>query len=160
MGPLPRSADSSFRSVNSSFSTQTLSQSQPQSQSQSQGQKQPEVGPSNPSRSYIPVRAWPSSSVDGTDVTPSLTSDGDAEQGPDEPLPPTPPRAPAVVVNEPEDSEVEALPPPPPATKKRTPIPLPPRLRAEVVGYQRKACLTSVRHDHLFLHPHHARRGL
>src|SRR5712672_4365535 len=61
MGPLPRSADSSFPSTNSSFS-----------QSQSQSQSQPEAGPSKPTRSYLPVQAWPSSSVDGTDVTPSL----------------------------------------------------------------------------------------
>ncbi|KAH9057847.1 hypothetical protein EDB87DRAFT_975403 [Lactarius vividus] len=119
MGPLPRSADSSFRSANSSFS------SQPRSQSQSQ----PEAGPSKPTRSYIPVRAWPSSSVDGTDVTPSLTSDGDAEQGPDEPLPRTPPQVPTAIADEPEELQVELLPPPsppqPPA-KKVTPVPRPP----------------------------------
>lgn len=124
MGPFPRSADASFRSTDTSFS-----QSQSQSQSQSsQSQSQPEVGPSKPSRSRIPVRAWPSSSVDGTDVTPSLTSDGDAEQGPDEPLlPPTPPHVPTVVVQAPEEEE-EALPPPPPPPEpeKVMAVPLPP----------------------------------
>ncbi|KAI9440138.1 hypothetical protein H4582DRAFT_1579162 [Lactarius indigo] len=121
MGPLPRSADSSFRSANSSFSSQSLSRSQSQSQ--------PEAGPSKPMRSYIPVRAWPSSSVDGTDVTPSLTSDGDAEQAPDEPLPRTPPQVPTTVADEPEELEVELLPPPSPPqppTKKVTPVPRPP----------------------------------
>ena len=113
MGPFPRSVDTSFQSTNSSFS----------SQSQSQSQSQPEAGPSDSSRSYIPVRTWPSSSVDGTDVTPSLTSDGDAEQGPDEPPPPTPPQVPTVPVDSPE--EEEALPPPPPA-KIETPVPRPP----------------------------------
>jgi hypothetical protein len=119
MGPLPRSADSSFRSANSSFS----------SLSRSQSQSQPEAGPSKPTRSYIPVRAWPSSSVDGNDVTPSLTSDGDAEQGPDEPLPRTPPQVPTTVVDEPEELEVEPLPPPSPPqppTKKVMPVPRPP----------------------------------
>jgi hypothetical protein len=123
MGPLPRSADSSFRSsANSSFS----SQSQPLSRSQTQSQ--PEAGPSKPTRSYIPVRTWPSSSVD----TPSLTSDGDAEQGPDEPLPRTPPQVPtAVADDEPEELEVDhPLPspqsPPQPPTKKVTPVPRPP----------------------------------
>jgi len=75
------------------------------------------------------VRAWPSSSVDGTDVTPSLTSDGDAEQGPDEPLPRTPPQVPTAVVDEPEEQEVEPLSPPSPPqppTKKVTPVPRPP----------------------------------
>ena len=123
MGPLPRSADSSFRSTNSSFSSQS------QSFSQSQSQSQPEAGPSKPTRSYIPVRAWPSSSVDGTDVTPSLTSDGDAEQGPDEPLPRTPPQVSTAIVDEPEELEEEQLPPPSPPqppTKKVTPVPRPP----------------------------------
>ena len=126
MGPLPRSADSSFRSsANSSFS----SQSQPLSRSQTQSQ--PEAGPSKPTRSYIPVRAWPSSSVDGTDVTPSLTSDGDAEQGPDEPLPRTPPQVPTAVADEPEPEELEvehhpSPSPPQPPTKKVTPVPRPP----------------------------------
>ncbi|KAH9178387.1 hypothetical protein EDB89DRAFT_1930943 [Lactarius sanguifluus] len=113
MGPLPRSADSS----------------QSQSLSRSQSQSQPEAGPSKPTRSYIPVRAWPSSSVDGTDVTPSLTSDGDAEQGPDEPLPRTPPQVPTAIADEPEELEVELLPPPSPPqppTKKVTPVPRPP----------------------------------
>ncbi|KAH9029878.1 hypothetical protein EDB85DRAFT_2147123 [Lactarius pseudohatsudake] len=123
MGPLPRSADSSSRSANSSFSSQS------QSLSRSQSQSQPEAGPSKPTRSYIPVRAWPSSSVDGTDVTPSLTSDGDAEQGPDEPLPRTPPQVPTAIADVPEELEVELLPPPsppqPPA-KKVTPAPRPP----------------------------------
>ena len=118
MGPLPRSADSSFRSTNSSFS---------QFQSQSQSQSQPEPGPSKPQRSYLPVRGWPSSSVDGTDVTPSLTSDGDAEQGPDEPSPPTPPQAPAVIVQGPDEAE-EALPqsPPRPDPEEVTYVPRPP----------------------------------
>ena len=119
MGPLPRSADSSFRSANSSFS----------SLSRSQSQNQPEAGPSKPTRSYIPVRAWPSSSVDGNDVTPSLTSDGDAEQGPDEPLPRTPPQVPTTVVDEPEELGVGPLPtpsPPQPPTKKVTPVARPP----------------------------------
>jgi len=116
MGPLPRSADSSFRSTNSSFS-----------QSQSQSQSQPEAGPSKPTRSYLPVRAWPSSSVDGTDVTPSLTSDGDAEQGPDEPSPPTPPQIPAVVVQRPDEAE-EVLPQSPPRLdpEEVTRVPRPP----------------------------------
>ncbi|KAI0249908.1 hypothetical protein BJV78DRAFT_1224193 [Lactifluus subvellereus] len=116
MGPLPRSADTSVLSTNSSFSSD--------SQSQSQSQSQPEAGPSNPSRSYIPVRTWPSSSLDGTDVTPSLTSDGDAEQGPDEPSPPTPPQVPTVAIESPE--EEEALPPPSPAKLVPRP-PTPPR---------------------------------
>ena len=117
MGPLPRSANSSFGSSNSSFS------------SQSQSQSQPEAGPSKPTRSYIPVRAWPSSSVDGTDVTPSLTSDGDAEPGPEEPLPRTPPQVPTTVVDEPEELELEPLAPPSPPQppiKKVTPVPRPP----------------------------------
>jgi len=120
MGPFFCGADTSFRSTDSSFS-------QSQSQSQSQSGSQSEVGPSKPSRSYIPVRTWPSSSVDGTDVTPSLTSDGDPEQGPDEPLPPTPPQVPAIVVQEP--VEVEEAPPPPPSPhdpEEVTPVPLPP----------------------------------
>lgn len=131
MGPLPRSADSSFRSsANNSFSS---SQSQSQPLSRSQIQSQPEAGPSKPTRSYIPVRAWPSSSVDGTDVTPSLTSDGDAEQGPDEPLPRTPPpQVPTAVADEPEPEELEVEhppsppSPPQPPTKKVMTVPRPP----------------------------------
>ena len=127
MGPLPRSADSSFLSTNSSFS-QSHSQSQ-SSQSRSQSLSQPEAGPSKPTRSFLPlhVRAWPSSSVDGTDVTPSLTSDGDAEQGPDEPSPPTPPHVPAVVVHGPDEAE-EALSqsPPSPDPEEATGVPRPP----------------------------------
>ena len=116
MGPFPRSADSSFRSTDSSFS---------QSQSQSHCQSQTEAESLQSSRSYLPVRAWPSSSVDGTDVTPSLTSDGDAEQGPDEPSPPTPPQVPTVVVQGPEEAE-EALPQPPsPDPERVTPVPVP-----------------------------------
>jgi hypothetical protein len=116
MGPFPRSADSSFRSTDSSFS---------QSQSQSQRQSQTEAESSQSSRSYLPVQAWPSSSVDGTDVTPSLTSDGDAEQGPDEPSPPTPPQVPAVVVQRSEEV-VQALPQPPsPDPERVTPVPVP-----------------------------------
>ncbi len=117
MGPLPRPANASFRSTDSSFS-------QSQSRSQSQSQSQPETESSNPSRSYIPVRVWPSSSVDGTDVTPSLTSDGDVEQVPDEPSPPTPPQVPTVVVQRQEEVE-EAL-PPPPDSERVTPVPRPP----------------------------------
>ena len=117
MGPFRRSADSSFRSTDSSF---TQSQSQPQSQSQTEAES------SQSSRSYLPVQAWPSSSVDGTDVTPSLTSDGDAEQGPDEPSPPTPPQVPAVVVQRSEEV-VEALPQPPsPDPERVVPVPRPP----------------------------------
>ena len=122
MCPIPRSADSSFSSTNSSFSQSQSSLTRSQSQSQS------EAGPSKLSRSYIPVRAWPSSSVDGTDVTPSLTSDGDAEQGPDEPSPPTPPQVPAIVVQGQEEAE-EALPAPPPPDSDLegvTPVPRPP----------------------------------
>ena len=118
MGPLPRSADSSFRSTNSSFS---------QSQTQSQSQSQPEAGPSKPQHSYLPIQGWPSSSVDGTDVTPSLTSDGDTKQGPDEPSPPTPPQVPAVIVQGLDKAE-EALPqsPPCPDPEEVTHMPRPP----------------------------------
>lgn len=58
----------------------------------------PAAGPSTLSRSfsYLPARNWPSSSVDGTDVTPSLTSDNDHEDtSPDDRVPRTPPPAPA-----------------------------------------------------------------
>jgi hypothetical protein len=48
MGPLPRSADASFRSTDSSFS-------QSQSRSQSQSQSQPETESSNPPCLYIPI---------------------------------------------------------------------------------------------------------
>jgi hypothetical protein len=65
-----------------------------------QTQSQPEAGPSKPTRSYIPVRAWPSSSVD-------LTSDEDAGQGPDKSLPRTPPQVPTAVADEPEELEVD-----------------------------------------------------
>jgi hypothetical protein len=112
MGPLPRSADSSFQSTNTSFS----------SQSQSQIQSRPEAGPSKPPRSYIPVRAWPSSSVDGTDVTPSLTSDGDPEQVPDEPLPPTPPQVSVVTAESPEEEVLSPVSSP----QKGTAVPRPP----------------------------------
>jgi hypothetical protein len=125
MGPLPRSADSSFRSTNSSFS-QSQSQSQ-SSQSQSQSQSQSEAGPSKLTRSFLPVRAWPSSSVDGTDVTPSLTSDGDAEQVPDEPSPPTPPQLSAVVIQGPDEAEEALLQSPPrPDPEEVTRVPRPP----------------------------------
>lgn len=124
MGPLPRSADNSFSSTNNSFSH---SQSRSQSQTESQSQSQSEAGPSKPSRLPLPVRAWPSSSVDGTDVTPSLTSDGDAEQGPDEPSPPTPPRVPAVVIQESDKAEgALSQPPPPPESEEVTLVPRPP----------------------------------
>jgi hypothetical protein len=125
MGPFPRSADTSVCSTNSSFS-QSQSQSQSSQSSQSQSQSQPEAGPSKPSRPFLPVRAWPSSSVDGTDVTPSLTSDGDAEQGPDEPSPPTPPRVTAVVVQGPDKSEEALSQPQPPPDSEVTLVPLPP----------------------------------
>ncbi|KAI0315559.1 hypothetical protein OF83DRAFT_1084879 [Amylostereum chailletii] len=58
---------------------------------------QPIAGPSSLSRSYIPTRGWPSSSVDGTDVTPSLMSDDIDHEGdtsPDDRIPATPPLAP------------------------------------------------------------------
>ncbi len=137
MDPLPRSADSSFLSTNSSFSQSQSSQSRSQSQSQSQ----PEARPSKLPRSYLPVRAWPSSSVDGTDVTPSRTSDGDAEQGLDEPSPLTPPQVPAVVVQGPDEAE-EGLPQSPPrphpeeVTRTARP-PTPPR-RSRKTSAQRK----------------------
>jgi len=65
--------------------------------------------------------------VDETDVTPSLTSDGDAEQGPDEPSPPTPPQVTVVVVQRPDEAE-EALPRSPPRShpEEVTRVPRPP----------------------------------
>ncbi|KAI0249194.1 hypothetical protein BJV78DRAFT_1284223 [Lactifluus subvellereus] len=93
----------------------------------------PGAAPLKGSRSYIPVRVRPSSSVNGTNVTPSLTSHGDVKQGPDEPLPPTPPQVPTVVVASPKEEEV--LPPSPPP-KKGTSVscpPTPPR-RAQACG--------------------------
>jgi hypothetical protein len=87
------SADISFHPTNRNVS----------SRSQSQSQIQPD-----PALIYTRT-GWPSSFVDGINVTPSLTSDGDAEQGLDEPLPPTPPQVPTVAIASPE--EEEALPP-------------------------------------------------
>ncbi|KAI0067365.1 hypothetical protein BV25DRAFT_1094579 [Artomyces pyxidatus] len=83
---------------------------------------QPVAGPSTllgmslpGSQSYPPLLAWPSSSIDGTEVTPSLTSDNDVEHeaGDDDKLPPTPPTLPASDVRGPiivleENGKVEA----------------------------------------------------